>query len=298
MAQKERVGYEVAAERLHQFEHLSQVIDDRWLRRQLSKTVEQYSLIAGWLTLSEFEWNLSYEKLAAALDAALAILDGNVSKAVENKLRSKIRAHSVRAETKGTLAEISLAVFLVQRDIPFEMETRLAATSKKDVDFSLQFDGLEPVHIEVQWISESEALARAVDALAPYELPATINFPQEETRILNKVYDKTSKFIREKITLVALDCTEFPDIGGTYPWAPIGEALAHALGNQIYGPLSKKATAIRELVDGVIWFELDIDIDRALSPKCRGYRLNEHSEHFGSASLTRMIELWSHQNEE
>lgn len=295
MAQKERVGYEVAVERLHQFKHLSQVIDDRWLRRQLSKTVDQYSLIAGWLTTSESEWDWTYDKFTAALDAALAILDGNVSEAVENKLRSKIRAHSVRAETKGTLAEISLAVFLVQHNIPFAMETRLAATSKKDVDFSLQFDGLEPVHIEVQWISESDMSVRAANAGAPFRLGANFNYLREKIRILNKIYDKTLKFTHDDITLVALSL-EDQMVSGTFPWGPIGEDLEQCLGNEIRGDLSENAAAIRELVDGVIWFELDFD--RALSPKCRGYRLNEHSEHFGSASLMKWIELWSHQNEE
>jgi len=294
MAQKERVGYEVAVERLHQFEHLSQVIDDHWLKTQLSKTVEQYSLITGWLTLSEFEWNWTYGKLTAALDAALAILDGNVSESVGNKFRSKLRAHSVRAETKGTLAEISLAVFLVQRGIPFEMETRLAATSKKDVDFSLQFDGLEPVHIEMQWVSESDMSVRAANAGAPYGLGANFNYHREEIRILNKIYGKTSKLTQNDITLVALHLEERM-ISGTYPWGPVGEDLEHCLGNEICGHLNENAAAIRELVDGVIWFELDFD--RAFFPICRGYRLNEHSKHFGSLSLTKWIELWSHQNE-
>lgn len=296
MAQAERVSYEVAAKRLHQFEHLSQVLSDGWLKTQVQKPVERYSLIAGWLTTPEAEWNPLWQFRIAALDNAVAILAGNVSQTVWDKLQKKITAHSDRAESKGTLAEISLALFLVQHNIPFEMETQLDSASKKDVDFSLQFDGQEPVHIEMQWVSESDALARAADALAPYKLPATINFPQEEIRILNKVYDKTSKFTQDDITLVALDCTTFPEIGGTYPWVPIGAALGHTMGNQIYGPLSEKAIVIRELVDGVIWFESDPR--NAFFPVKRGYLLNQHSPHSHKLSLSRWGELWSNTNGE
>jgi len=287
----ERISEDETLKRLSQFQQLSTVIDKAWLKRQLKKRVEQYSLITGWLTSSENEWRWMYRKFTSSLDKAIEFLAAKTSTQVWNKLRSKIKSQSDRAETKGTLAEIALAVFLAQNDILFDLETRLNPTSDKDVDFSLKFADLKPVHIEVQWISESDSSSRAADTVALYGLAANIDFPDEERRIRGKVFGKTAKLTKDDITLVALDCTTSPELSGEHLFTPISEALTHIFGTQVYGPLTESDTAIRELVDGVIWFENDIY--HTVFPTKRSYILNEHSSHYRHPSLVKWIEVWS-----
>jgi hypothetical protein len=135
MGNKNRVTYEVAVERLHQFDHLSELIQDSWLRKQHSKSVEQYSLITGWLTTSEDDWKWTYSKYTKLLDSAINTLKQIKDRNLWNKLSSKIRTPFNRAESKSVLAEIALALFLVDCGVSFGMETKLDPTSSKDVDF-------------------------------------------------------------------------------------------------------------------------------------------------------------------
>jgi len=112
MGHRDRVTYAVAVERLHQFKHLRGLIQDNWLRKQCSKTIEQYSLITGWLTTSEDDWNWAFRKNTQALEDALSRLVGNIPINIWKKLGKKLRAPSDRAESKGTIAELSLAIFI------------------------------------------------------------------------------------------------------------------------------------------------------------------------------------------
>lgn len=283
--------YDVAVERLHQFEHLSELIQDNWLKKQGSKTVEQYSLITGWLTTSEDDWNWAFRKNTQALEDALSRLTGSVPENLWKKLCGKLRVPSGRAESKGTIAELSLAIFLVRHSISFDMETPLQPP--KDVDFSLKFGGVGDVHVEMQSLAESAASQRTSKASADYGgLPVSIDFKGEERRIIGRIHDKTPKLVENEITLVALDCTAIPEHGGI-GLGTIPDALSHIFG-QGTSALTDVEKQIRQLVDGVIWFQ--IDFDNALQPVKRGYFLNEYSNHHNAVSLKEWVDLWSQED--
>jgi len=286
--ESERVPNDIAIERLRQFHHLSAIIDEKWLQTQLKKCVEKYSLITGWLTTPEEEWKAFFHPLVNALDQALDVLKGKVSPNTWKKITHKIRAASDRAETKGTLAEISMAVFLTKHGIQFEMEKQLDPCSKKDVDFSITYEG-EEIHIEMQWLSESKRSRVPSDIaleFSPFE--TQIDFPYEKRRIRNKIKDKCPKFTQEDITLVALDCTEVPELGGKYPSA-VYDALRDIFHKK--ESLDDTSTQIRSLVDGVIWFKLDIN--NALCPQKRGYISNPHRD---NQSLSNWLDLWGQES--
>lgn len=285
----QRVLYSEALLRLRQFPHLYAVIDDQWLTKQFQLPVDSYSLITGWLSTSDFDWMYTYQKFVASLDGAVAILGTSTSPTVWSKLRRKLRTQSDRSESKGTIAELSLAVFLAQNGISFDMETKLDSASKKDVDFSLQFSNGIPVHIEMQWLSESDKSSRAADALAPYGRAASISFAYEEHRIRGKVANKTPKLTPTDITLVALDCTSDPILGGEV--STVRTALRHVFDRSIYTALTEEETEIRRLVDAVIWFETDINT--AIAPERRGSILNEYSTFNTHPSLMQWIKVWS-----
>jgi hypothetical protein len=291
MGYKDRVTYDVAVERLHKFKQLSGVIQDHWLRKQMLKPVEKYSLITGWLTTSPDDWCWAFCKNTQALEKALALLTGKIPENYWKKLCSKLRAPSDRAGSKGTIAEVSLAVFLVTHGVSFDMETRLLPP--KDVDFSLKFGNMEDVHVEMQSLAESDASQKTSKLSADYGgLPVSIDFRGEIRRIRGRIYDKTPKLVENEITLVALDCTAIPEYGGI-GLGPIPDALSHILG-LVPSALTEREQSIRQLVDGVIWFQ--VDFDNALQPVERGYFLNEHSKHQSAGSLQKWIALWSHED--
>ncbi|MCB9451453.1 MAG: hypothetical protein H6672_08435 [Anaerolineaceae bacterium] len=296
MEHNERATYEVAVERLHQFEHLSELIQDSWLRKQHSKSVEQYSLITGWLTTSADDWKWTYSKYTKLLDSAINALKQIKDRNLWNKLSSKIRAPSNRAESKSVLAEIALALFLIDYGIPFGMETKLDPTSSKDVDFWLKLGNSEDVYVEMQCLTESDASQRTSRVSAMHGgIPIRItdkDFEDEGDRILGKIFDKTPKLVEDKITFVGLDCTAIPEHGGI-GLGTIPDALSRVFGQDNL-ELTESGKKVRQLVDGVIWFQ--IDFDNALRPVKRGYFLNEHSAHFCKPGLVRWIELWTNSN--
>jgi len=287
----QRVPYDEALARLNQFQHLSSVLDAAWLERQYRLTVERYTLFTGWLSTSDFDWTYTYKRYVASLDSAIAVLQAAVSANLWSKLSSKIRTKSTREESKGTLAELSLAVFLVQNGIDFDMEQRLNSASKKDVDFRLNFPGAMPVHIEMQWLSDSEASERAALVSAQYRVPMRIDFESAKQRVRNKVLDKVPKLTTHEIILVALKCRLLPELGGASPYTSISDALALIFGTDISGPLTEPTSAIRDMVDGVIWFETDFDI--VFTPVKRGSILNEHSLYRNDVSLIAWLQMWS-----
>lgn len=293
MEHRDRVTYQVAVDRLHQFKYLSELIRDSWLRKQHPKPVEQYSLITGWLTTSEDDWKWTYSKYTKLLDSAISTLKQIKDRNLWNKLSSKIRTPSDRAESKSVIAEIALALFLIDRGVSFGMETKLDPTTGKDVDFCLKLGNPEDVYVEMQSLTESDASQRTSKASAAYGgLPVSIDFRGEERRIIGRIHDKTSKLVENEITLVALDCTAIPEHGGI-GLGTIPDALSHIFG-QGESDLTDVEKRIRQLVDGVIWFQ--IDFDNALQPVKRGYFLNEHSKHHNVASLQKWIALWSHED--
>ena len=85
---------------------------------------------------------------------------------------------------------------------------------------------------------------------------------EEKLRVKYKVYDKTSKFTIEDITLVALNCTSSPELEGDDEYSVIKEVLHEAYtGLNLQGTPTgfgnhKVDKTIKKCVDGVIWFEL------------------------------------------
>lgn len=294
MGHKDRVIYEVAVERLHQFKHLSELIQDGWLKKQHSKSVAQYSLITGWLTTSEEDWRSTYYRNTKLLNEAISTLKQIKDRNLWNKLSSKIRTASDRAESKSVLAEVAFALFLINHDVSFNMETRLNLTSKKDVDFWLKLGDAEDVYVEMQCLTESDRSQGKSLISAMYDglyVNITEDFEYEGNRILGKIRDKELKLIEDKITLVALDCTAIPEHGGI-GLGTIPDALSHVFG-QDNSKLTEVEKQIRQLVDGVIWFQ--IDYEKTLQPIERGYFLNKHSEHCNTDGLQKWISLWSHE---
>jgi len=169
------------------------------------------------------------------------------------------------------------------------MEKPLKPT--KDIDFSLKFGDVGDVHVEMQSLAESATSQKTSKASADSGgLPVSIDFKGEETRIIGRIHDKIPKLVENEITLVALDCTAIPEHGGI-GLGTIPDALSHIFG-QGASVLISAEEQIRQLVDGVIWFQ--VDFDNTLRPIKRGYFLNEHSVHRNAASLQKWIALWSH----
>jgi len=284
----QHVNYDEALARLNQFPHLATVINAKWLEHQMKKEVEQYSLITGWLTTSPDDWNWAFRKNTQALENALAFLRHRVPEPIWEKLSKKISAPSDRAESKGTLAELSLAVFLVTHGISFNMEFQLNPPT--DVDFVVKFADTEAVHIEMQSLAESVKSQKISRSSADHGgFPVIPDFKSEERRVIGKIFDKTPKFIEQSITLVALDCTAIPEHGNP-AHGTIRDALQQVFGEDTRD-LSGSEKMIRRLVDAVIWFQLDLD--DALKPIERGYFLNEHSLYRNDQSLLHWISVWS-----
>jgi hypothetical protein len=288
MVARDRVTVDIALERLHQFSCLSGVVSDGWLRKQMKKDAAQYSLLTGWLTTSPDDWKWAFRRNTQALETALETLQDKVSADIWRKLCSKVLAKSDRAESKGTLAELSLAVFLATNGVSFGMETQL--NPPKDVDFSLKFDGLDDVHIEMQSLAESATSQQSSQASAAWGgLPVSINFKSEERRVIGKVFDKTAKLVDDQITLVALDCTAIPEHGGV-GLGTIPDALDHIFAKSASN-LSDPEQAIRQLVDGVIWCESDFP--NALLPVRRDCIMNNHSKYHEAEALQHFATIWS-----
>jgi hypothetical protein len=290
MEQDQQVCYSEALARLGQFPHLAAVINAKWLEHQMKKSVKQYSLITGWLTTLPDDWNWVFHKNTQALENALALLKAKVSADIWRKLSKKLRAPSDRAESKGTIAEFSLAVFLVQNGIGFDMEQRLDPASSKDVDFRLNFPGAMPVHIEMQSLTESVHSQKLSKLSADWDShPVGLAFEAESRRVIGRLSDKTPKLIAQSITLVALDCTDIPEHGGTH-LGTIRDALTPVF--DLNGStLSEAEEGICQLIDTVIWFQ--IDYGNALRPVERGFFLNEHSPFRNDPSLLSWMRVWS-----
>lgn len=291
MGALDRVGVGIAIERLHQFKHLSNVISDEWLQEQMKKDVSNYSLITGWLTTSSTNWKWVYHNFTKALEDSLELLSGNVSVGSWENICRKLKAKSERSNTKGTLSEISFATFLASRNLTFEMERQL--NPPKDVDFSVIFEDQQEIHIEMQFFSESDRDQRLNTVSAAYGgMPYRPDFEGDKQRVIDRVYHKVGKLTDREVTLVAFDCTDVPLNGGV-GYGTIPDALRRIFKDD-NPDIRQGENKIRQLVDGVIWFQ--IDFDNALQPVKRGYFLNEHSKHQSAVSLQKWIALWSHED--
>jgi hypothetical protein len=286
----QRVNEATALQRLQTFSNLYAITGQLWLNEQMQKPVTHYSLLTGWLTSDVESWTYTYMPMAAALDTATSTLVAGTSGVVQQRLIEKITVQSKRAESKGMLGELAFAVFLVRKSIPFRLETNLDPANQKNVDFTLDLGLGDKVHVEMQWVSDSTE-AWLDPRFVPEEgLEIPINFKYEEHRPLVKIASKVPKFTLADITLVALDLTADPMLGGVNSPTLTG-ALAKAFGQNTPNQLSPEEQSIRQLVDGVIWSESALP--KELFPVRRGFLLNERSQHYNNPSLRRWIEIWS-----
>ena len=230
------------------------------------------------------------------LNFTLGFLETRVPYQVWQKIVRKIRSHSDRANSKGTLSEIALMTLLTSKGLNFDLETKLTSNGK-DIDIQVDFGKYEPLYIEVQWLSPSDVSERGAAIASAYDEAYSIDYTFEEWRIKQKVYDKTSKLTLTDITFVALDCTLAPELGGSFHFAPIGEAILEAFtGKNAQGNVTSYANSdvdktIRQYVDGVIWFELEPG--NRFIPIKRGYCINPTTKHSGKESVTELIKLWT-----
>ena len=294
---EDRVSQDVVQKRLAALPNLRSVLDDKWVAKEYEKPVEQRSLISGRLSI---DWNgldQIYESWSKDLDSALGLVKNYVSNDVWCVVKRKIQAHCDRSESKGTSSEIAIWAFLAKHNVPFKLETELIPGSNKNVDISIDLNGKESVHIEVQWLSPSDNSERGAAAASIYRGAYPYKFDYEIYRIKSKVYDKTPKLTVEDITLVALNCTVCPVLGGDRKGCSIEESILEAFtgcdsqGNPTPYVHSDIDTKIRELVDGVIWFELKPGGE--LQPENRGVCLNPVSPHRGNLSLQKLVEMWN-----
>jgi hypothetical protein len=289
------LGQDKVAQRLSRLPNLERVLGPGWIAQEFSQPLDQWSLITGWLSMPESDpFYPCFAAWLADLDGALALLERRVAPEVWRRIRRKVRVHCDRAEVKGTLSEIAVDLSMVLHGLPIDVDRRLAGDSSKNVDVSVLFT--DPVHVEVQYLSLSDREARATALLSHHRLWNPTDFDQALYRVKLKIHDKTPKFTESDITLVAINCTECPDLGGARELCAIHESVLEAFtGRDLHGQVSLYADSdidrsIRLLVDGVIWFELRAG--KGLLPSARGVCLNPNSPHVGKNSISDFVRLW------
>jgi len=287
---QEKIINQLAAEqRLQQLPTLASLLGNNWIAQEYKKPIEQRSLVTGWISQEEIDLWYWLEDL----DSALAFLKTQVHPNSWQTLSKKVSSHSTSSNFKGTLSEVAMCMFLARNNIAFELEAILASGSDKNVDVKALAE--TPIYIEVQWLSPSDISERGADIASAYDEAYEIDFDAEKLRIKRKVRDKTPKFTIEDITLVALDCTTAPQLGGARRFSTIKAAITEAYtgrnwqGEETPYAQSEIDKAIRQCVNGVIWFE--IEPRHELVPAKRDFCLNPTLPTDRKA-LFNFIKLW------
>lgn len=288
------VDVDTAILRLERLPYLSLILDSNWLQEECKKPVESWSQITGWLC----SWqegrprDEAFVSWIRDLDAAIGTLKNGVSQNSWRTIRKKLRSHSDRSETLGTLSEIALCVFLTANNMPFNLEVSLHTENQTDVDVQVFPNLAHPVNIEVQWLSPSDKSERGSRVAASYGGVYKYRFDDYEgPRIKQKVYDKIKKFTVDDATLVALNytlCPELIDVGS----AAVSEAFT---GLDLGGNVTSHANSdidlsIRQMVDGVIWFTLMPG--NGLFPVRRGTILNSSLTRPAGSQLLDFLRNW------
>ena len=255
-----RLNQQEAEQRLCQFPSLTGVLGPDWFTQEYNKPIEQWSLVTGWISKIDNDiFGDHFEQCLKDLDSALEILaPPHLSKATWQRVQRKVREHSDRANFKGTLSEIAICRFLSEKQFSCELEIRLNSESNKDVDIRTILPDSIIMHIEVQWLSPSESSERGASIASIYGEGYPLDYDEEKLRVKYKVFDKTSKFTAEDITLVALDCTTSQELGGDDGYSVIEEVLHEAYtglnweGAPTGFGKNKVDIAIQKYVDGVI----------------------------------------------
>lgn len=291
-----RLNLSFAEKKLQRLCILSDVLGENWLAKEYSKPIEQWNLIAGWISLDDMYKNNNWAWVwLKDLDEALGFLKTKVTLDSWKKIVSKLRTHTDRANIKGVLSELALWKFLALNDVPFDLELQLISSSNKDVDITAFSTNKKPLHIEVQWLSPSDVSERGASIATLYDESYPIDFNYEMWRVKQKVYDKTPKFTEGDITFVALDCTTSPEMSGNR-FSPIDKVITEAFtGENTQYANSEIDKSIRQLVDGVIWFELEAD--RGFLPVNRGICVYSKSSNRNEPSISEFIKLWDKDNE-
>lgn len=292
----DRLNLSFAEKTLQRLPILSNALGENWLAEEYSKPIEQWNLIAGWISLDDKYNNNNWAWVwLKDLDEALGFLNSRVTLGSWKKIINKLRAHTDRANIKGSLSELALWKFLALNNVPFDLELQLTSSSNKDVDITAFSMNKKPLHIEVQWLSPSDVSERGASIAALYDKSYPIDFGYEMWRIKQKVYDKTPKFTESDITIVALDCTTSPEMSGNR-FSPIDEVITEAFtGENTQYANSDIDKSIRQLVDGVIRFELEAG--RGFLPVNRGICVNSKSSNRNEPSISEFIKLWVKDNE-
>jgi len=287
-----RVDIKTAERRLESFSNLANVLGKNWLEYEYKKDVKQRSLITGWLlpdTGIPFEDSWPWHWLKD-LEGALAYLESNTQIHVWRKIVRKIRAHTDRATFKGTLAELSLCMFLGIKKIMFDLDVKLQTASGKDVDIKAYLNTKSALNIEVQWVSPSDISEEGAYLSSLYEESYPIDFEYEMQRVKKKIFDKIPKFTHEDITFVAINCTSSPELGGK-GFSLIKEILIRSFNEKNDDDRQKEVnTAIRNYIDGVIWFEIEPDV--RLLPHNRAHALNPKSAFRENETVLDFLTHW------
>jgi hypothetical protein len=268
-------------ERLKQFPTLAQILGESWLSKQLKKDRSQWNLITGWLATQESDPVFTaFSDWLTSLDGSLTFLHSRVDKNKWSKLGKKVRAHADRENTKGTLSEIALCVFLAQQNLPFEMEKQLDPVSNRDVDFAVLDPNGSVLNIEMHWLGESDHDKRLNQISAGYGgMPYPLSFGKMKSRIQDKILEKARKFTHGDITLIAFNVTDDP-INGNSIYEAFEEALKGA------------NNAAFQIVDGIIWFEMTAK--EHLELKKRGVFINDMSPFAPQIHNSLFHNFWIH----
>jgi len=299
-----RVDLKEIYNRLSEFPCLKQCLStsqksaERWLANDYtSKPIEKWSLITGWLSTVSKDWTGLYRRYVIGLENALAFLH-TANSSLFPQIAAKLRNHATdRANTKGILAEIGLHVFLTAHGIDFELEKQINGAT--DVDICAFPTSANPLFLEVQYVTESDANMRIAEISAAYGgLPTSIPFEQDKYRIKTIVHQKVRKFTTNHITFVALDCSDIPHHGsGGSVYSIVAEAFLEAVRGF---DINDKPTGyfdhsidkeIRSLVEGIIWFSTNYE--NRLNPVERGLVINPHSHWKNEQCIKDFHTLWS-----
>lgn len=284
-----RLNLKSANKKLAKFPKIKDLLGRNWLEKEYEKDEEQYNLIAGWLSSSDSR----YDNYLASLECLLNFLLPRVKEGVYLNIQKKLRSHSDRANIIGMISELALLSFFIRKNIEVDYEVSIT-DDNKNIDIQLHLNDDYPIYIEVTRKSFSDAGRRATNAGAPFGLAYSPYNKEEYFRLHNKIYQKIPKLTQEDFTFIALDMTDIPEFGGEN-FAPISWVIEETftglhVNDNIPELDEKKSGEIREMVDGVIWYE--INFDNCLEIFKRGIEINPHSPHRNNECMVKFKELW------
>ena len=289
-----------ATQRMRQYPVLEKTLGEDWLAQEYKKEPKQQSLITNWIRNKDDDFpGKQLKEWLLDIELALKILSPpNTSPETWRKLHHKIREHSDPDNFKGTLSEIAVCRLLTECRFSIELEKKLMSSSNKDVDIQVSSSNSIPLYIEVQWVSESDDSKDGAAVASLHGQGYPMQNDKEKLRIKRKIYDKTPKFTTGDITLVALDFTTSPELGGNHKYSVIQETLDEVYANKnLQGApaefyYSDIDITIRNYVDGIIWFRLEPDKKLGLMPQKRGLYINHSTKHYEKIKHSLFIQEW------